>query len=141
RTELAVLTGRGDLRQHVLVNVAFGVAIAHVEFVELVDDLGEQRRPWDLEAGVTHVARVGGAFSIEISDEREDMLVDDAEHLRAGEMLESRPAKIRKRLAPRIRIARLRKPVITLGEETPLDWLAERGGLALLQLLHLIEAL
>ena len=31
-----------------------GVAVAHVELVELVDDLGEQRRPWNLEACVPH---------------------------------------------------------------------------------------
>ena len=132
RAELAVLAGRGDLRQHVLVHVALGVAVAHVELVELVDDLGEQRRPRDLEAGVAHVARVGRAFAVERADEREDVLVDDAEHLRAGEMLEARPAQVR------IGLAAL---VLALGEDAPLDRLAERGGLALLQLLHLVKAL
>ena len=51
--------------EHVLVHVALGVAVAHVELVELVDDLGEQRRPRDLEARVAHVARVGRAFAVE----------------------------------------------------------------------------
>ena len=77
RAELAVLAGRGDLRQHVLVDVALGVAVAHVELVELVDDLGEQRRARDLEAGVAHVARIGRAVAVERADEREDVLVDD----------------------------------------------------------------
>ena len=112
RAELAVLAGGGDLRQHVLVHVALGVAVAHVELVELVDDLGEQRRPRDLEAGVAHVARVGRAFAVERADEREDMLVDDAEHLRAGEMLEARPAQVRVGLAAL---------VLALGEDAPLD--------------------
>ena len=59
RAELAVLAGGGDLAEHVLVDVALGVAVLHVELVEHVDDLGEQRRRRDGEAGVLHVVRVG----------------------------------------------------------------------------------
>ena len=55
-----------------------------------------------------------------------------AEHLRAGEMLEARPAQV---------LVGLAALVLALGEDAPLDRLAERGGLALLQLLHLVEAL
>ena len=60
------------------------------------------------------------------------MLVDDAKHLRAGEMLEARPAQVRIRLATLVR---------ALGEDASLDRGAECGGLALLQLLHLVETL
>ena len=132
RAELAVLAGRGDLRQHVLVDVALGVAVAHVELVELVDHLGQQRWARNLETGVAHVARIGSAFPVERADEWEDMLVDDAKHLRAGEMLEARPAQVRIRLATLVR---------ALGEDASLDRGAECGGLALLQLLHLVETL
>src|SRR5207248_2803750 len=105
-TELTVLAGCRDLRQHVLVNVALRVAVAHIELVvlvELVDDLGEQRRARNLDTGVAHVARIGSAFPVERADEWEDMLVDDAKHLRAGEMLEARPAQVRIRLATLVR--------------------------------------
>ena len=40
RAELAVLPGGGDLAEHVLVEVALGVAILHRDLVEQVDDLG-----------------------------------------------------------------------------------------------------
>ena len=132
RAELAVLAGGGDLRQHVLVDVALGVAVAHVELVELVDDLGEQRRARDLEAGIAHVARIGRAVAVERAEEREDVLVDDAEHLARLEMLEARPAQV---------LVGLAALVLALREDAPLHRLAERGGLALLQLLHLVEAL
>ena len=35
--ELAVLAGGGDLAQHVFVKVALGVAVGHVDAVELID--------------------------------------------------------------------------------------------------------
>jgi hypothetical protein len=90
--ELTVLTGCRDLRQHVLVEIALGITVAHVELVELVDDLGEQCRPRDLETSVAHVARVGRILAVQRLDKREYVLVDDAEHLWAGKMLEPRPA-------------------------------------------------
>ena len=60
RAELAVLPGGGQLAQHVLVDVALGIAVVHGDVVDQVDDLGEQRRRGDGEAGVAHVVRVGG---------------------------------------------------------------------------------
>ena len=42
--ELPVLSGRGDLREHVLVDVALGVAVDHGDLVEPVDRLPQQRR-------------------------------------------------------------------------------------------------
>ncbi len=69
------------------------------------------------------------------------MLVDDAEHLRPGEVLEPRPAQVLIGLAALVWIAWLRNPVMALGKDTPLDRLAESSGLALLQFLHLVEAL
>ena len=40
RAELAVLPGGGDLAEHVLVDVALGVAVLHLQAVDHVDDLG-----------------------------------------------------------------------------------------------------
>ena len=57
RAELAVLPGRGDLGEHVLVEVALGVAVVHRDVVEHVDDLRQQRRRRDREPGVLHVVR------------------------------------------------------------------------------------
>ncbi len=42
RAELAVLSGRGDLAEHVLVEVALGVAPLHRQVADQVDDLREQ---------------------------------------------------------------------------------------------------
>jgi hypothetical protein len=85
-----------------------------------------------LKTGIAHMARVGCALPIECSDEWEDVLVDDTEHLRAGEVLEARPAEVCKGFAPF---------VLALGKDSPLNRLTERGSLTLLQLLHLIKAL
>jgi hypothetical protein len=141
RAELAVLAGRGDLRQHVLVHVALGVAVAHVELVELLDDLIQERGPRDLKAGVAHMARIGRALAVERPDEREHMFVEDAEHLARLEMLEFRPAQVFVGFAAFVRVAGFRDPIVTFGKDAPLDRLPQSGGSALLQLLHLVEAL
>ena len=132
RAELAVLAGRGDLAQHIFVDIALGVAIAHVELVELVDHLGEQRRARNLESGVTHVARIGAAGGVELADERKNVLVHDAEHLARLEILEFRPAQVGVGLAAL---------VFAVREDAPLQRRAQRRRLALLDLLHLVEPL
>ena len=85
RAELAVLPGGGDLAEHVLVEVALGVAVLHRHLVEQVHDLRQQRRRGDGEARVLHVVRVGGVVAAERAQEREDVLAD---HCRT-----SRPAR------------------------------------------------
>jgi hypothetical protein len=67
-----------------------------------------------------------------VPDEWKDMLVYNAVHLRVGEVFKSRPAQIC------IGLAAL---VLAVGEDAPLNWLAKRCRLALLQLLHLVKAL
>ncbi len=132
RAELAVLAGGGDLAEHVFVDVALGVAAAHVELVELVDHLGEEGGARHLEPRVAHVARIGRTVTAQRAQEREDVLVDDAEHLARLEILELRPAQV---------LVVLAALVLAFGEDAPLHWRAERGRLALLQFLHLVEAL
>ena len=41
RAKLAILAGAGDLPEHVLVEVALGVAVLHRDFVDEINDLGE----------------------------------------------------------------------------------------------------
>ena len=81
RAELAVLPGGGDLAEHVLVEVALGVAVLHRHVVEQVHHLGQQRRRGDGEARVLHVVRVGGVVAAQRAQEREDVLADDGVHL------------------------------------------------------------
>ena len=59
RAELPVLPGGGDLAEHVLVEVALGVAVGHVDVVELVDDVGQHAGRGHHEEGVLHVMGVG----------------------------------------------------------------------------------
>ena len=67
RAELPVLSGGGDLAEHVLVDVALGVAFRHRHLVEQVYHLGEQRRGRDGEARVLHVLRVGGVGAADLA--------------------------------------------------------------------------
>src|SRR4051812_39894024 len=61
--ELAVLPGTGDLAEHVLVDVAFGVPILHPDGVEFLDRFGEEGWGRDAEAGILHVLAESRAFS------------------------------------------------------------------------------
>jgi hypothetical protein len=130
-----------DLRQHVFVDVALGVAVAHLELVELGDHLVEELRTRNLKARIAHMLRIGAAGVAEFADERKDVLVDDLAHAPRLEILEPRPAQIFIRLAALIRVAGLGAPVVPLGENPALQRLAEPGRSQLRQFLHLIEAL
>ena len=66
RAELPVLSGGGDLAEHVFVDVALGVAFLHGHGVEQVHHLGQQRWSRDGEARVLHVVRVGGLGTAEL---------------------------------------------------------------------------
>ncbi len=61
RAKLPVLPGGGDLAQHVLVEIALGVAVLHGDLVDHVHDFGEQRGRGNGEAGPFHVLGVGCA--------------------------------------------------------------------------------
>ena len=59
--ELAVLPGGGDLAEHVFVEVALGVAVGHVDAVELIDHVGQHAGRGHHEERVLHVVGVGAA--------------------------------------------------------------------------------
>ena len=122
RAELPVGTGGGDLAEHVLVEVALGVAVLHRHLAQEVDHLGQQGGCGDGEARVFHVVRVGGAVSAEGAQEGEDVLIHDGEEIGRLERLEAGPAEL---------VVRAAFGVVAFGEHAPLDWLLEPGGLVL----------
>ena len=78
--ELAVLPGGGEFAEHVLVDVALGVAVVHGEFVGEVDDFGQEPGRGDGEAGVAHIVGLSGAVA-EGAQEGEDVLGETLEHV------------------------------------------------------------
>ena len=86
--ELTIPAGRGDLPEHVLVEISLGIAVLHGDVVNHVDDLGQQGGLWDGEPGILHVMRVGGVLSAEVAEEGENMLSDHLEHFCRGEVPE-----------------------------------------------------
>ena len=135
RAELPVLSGGGDLAEHVLVDVALGVALLHRHLVEQVHHLGQQRRSRDGEARVLHVVRVGGVGTAELPGQvsaqiREEVLPHHREHLGRGEVLEARPAEVL--VGPTL-------GVLAFREDPPLHRLPEPIGLVFLQCVHVVE--
>jgi hypothetical protein len=55
RAKLAILPGGRNLAEHVLVDIALGVAVIHPDRVKLLDRLCQQRRRLDAQARVLHV--------------------------------------------------------------------------------------
>ena len=132
RAELAVLAGRRDLGEEVLVDVALGVAVLHRDLVDEVDRLGEERGGRDRETGVAHMPRVCGAVAAEGPQEREHVLAHDRVHVGRSEVLEVRPAVVGED-AP--------LGVGACGEHRRLNRFAEAVGLVLLERLDVVEAL
>ena len=132
--ELAVLAGGRDLRQHVFVEVALGVAILHRDFGEEIDHLGQQRRRRNGEARALHMGGVRGVGLGHVAQEREDVLGDDLEHRRRVAVLQPRPAHVLVGDA-----AVLADLVLARREDAPLDRLAEAIGLVLLAGMRLVE--
>ena len=54
--------GGGDLAEHVLVEITLGIAVGHVDVVELVDHVGQHPSSGHHEEGVLHVMGVGGCL-------------------------------------------------------------------------------
>jgi hypothetical protein len=95
--ELPVRPGRGNLDEHVLVDIALGVPLLHRDVVEHVHHLRQQRRRRDGEARVLHMVRVRGVSAAELSRralEREEVVADHREHVGGREVLEARPAVV-----------------------------------------------
>ena len=128
--ELAVLPGAGDFPEHVFVEVALGVAVGHVDGVELVHDVGEDAGGGHHEGGVLHVVAVSAATlatrgPAEILDEREGFIPHAGEHFLRGGFLEAGPAEV----------------VLLRGEDGVLDGFLEAVGLVFLEGVEFVQAL
>ena len=127
-TELPVLPGGGNLAEHVLVEIALGVAVGHVDVVELVDYAGQHPRRGHHEDGVLHMLRVGRVLLVALAeglDEGKDLVLDGLEHGLRGHLLEARPAQ----------------GDLLLGEDRVFDGFAGARGLGFLQRVQLVEPL
>ena len=130
RAELPVLPGRGDLAEHVLVEIALGVAVGHVDVVELVDHVGQHPSRGHHEEGVLHVVGVGRSLVrvprlAEGLDEGEHPVAHGLEHPLRRELLESRPAQ----------------SGLAGGEQRLLGRAAGAGGSVLLARVQLVQTL
>jgi len=130
--ELAILSSRGDLAQHVLVEVSLGVCIGHFDTVQLIDHVGEY--PWGRhdEDGILHVLGVGrvgfallSILQAQVLDEREDLILDRVVHLLRSSFLETRPAQV----------------VLLVGKDWLFDRFVDPGSLAFLEGVQFIDAL
>jgi hypothetical protein len=135
RAELPVLPRAGDLAEHVLVDVAFGVAVLHRHGIEQIHHPPKQRRRRDGEARVLHVVRVGGILAAVVpgeagAQEWKDVLADDRVHLGRREVLEARPAEVF--VGPFLR-------VLALREHAPRHRLLEPRRLVLLKGVQVVE--
>ncbi len=130
--ELPVLTSRGDLAQHVLVQITFGIAIRHRHAVDHVDDFGQQGWGRDGKASVFHVVRIGRTVHSECPQEREDMFGQNVEHLLRLKVFEPRPAEVVVISLPGI---------FALWEDAILHRLLGTVGLVLFKRMQIIETL
>lgn len=131
-TELAVLAGAGDLAQHVFVQVALGVAVGHVDVVELVNHVGQHPGRGHHEQGVLHVVAVGAAALASLADplaerfhERKDLVTHDLEQPLRRHFAEMRPAQM----------------LLALPEKARPRVFPGAAGLVFLALLDLVQAL
>ena len=130
RAELPVLPGGRDLAEHVLVEVALGVSVGHVDVVELVDDVGQHAGRGHHEEGVLHVmgvgrSLVGVACLTDRLDEGEHPVPHRLEHPLGRQLLETRPAQ----------------GVLAGGERRLRDRAAGAGGLVFVAGVQLVETL
>jgi len=128
--ELSILPGSGNLREHVFVEIALGVASIHGQRCDQVNHLDEQCGRGDGEAGILHVLGVGGAVAAQVSQEGEDIIVNQIVEFACFELLEARSAEVS--IATTLFI-------FSFGEEAPLDGCAQRLSLLLLNCLEIIQ--
>ena len=135
RAKLAVLTGAGDLGEHVLVQVALGVALLHRHLVDHIDDLRQQAGVWNREARVFHVMRVGRLVAAQSPQKRKHMLANHRVHVSRREMLEARPTIVR------VGTRRPRMVVIAFRKQAALDGRLQPSSFQLFERLQLIQPL
>lgn len=94
RAELAIGAGCGHLSKDVLVHVAHGVPVVHIQLIDAVYNARERAGILDQEHRVLHVARVSRFLRItHILYERENIVTDRVEHFLGFIVLEDMPAE------------------------------------------------
>jgi len=131
RAELSVLPGARDLTEHVLVEIALGVAVLHRHGGKQVHHLGQQRRRGDGEARILHVMGIGGTIPAQRPQPRKNVLADNGVHLGRREILEMRPPEMLIRALLRILARR---------EDAVRHRLFQPRGLVLLQRVQVVQA-
>ena len=96
RAELAVLAGRVQLAQQVLVQVALHVLIlaGNLHVVDGLAGFDEQAGLVDLELGVLHLLGEGAALAAQRLDEGKDLFLDVGQRLRGRKLGPVRPAQV-----------------------------------------------
>ena len=134
RAKLPILPRTGNLPQHVLIEIALGVAIVHWHMVEQVHHLRQQRRSRYRKASILHMLGVGRAIPIAAQklrpQKRKHMLAHHLIHFPRFHVLKARPAQIL--VGPLLRIN-------AFWEYLPLHRLLHRISLVLLAGVQLIE--
>ena len=92
--ELSVIARSSHLAQDVLVDIAHGVAVVHVQGIDALHYLGEGARTLYEEGGVCHEAAIGAFATLAQSlDEDEHVLADGAVHGLSLHVAEHAPAQ------------------------------------------------
>jgi hypothetical protein len=78
-----LVPAEAQLREHVLIEVALGVAVLHGDCLDLLDHSGQQGRGGDQKHRIPHVFGIGAAFAkvAHVFDERECLIPHDPQHL------------------------------------------------------------
>jgi hypothetical protein len=129
--KLAILSGGSDLREHVLVEIALGVAANHGKRRNQINHLDQQRRRRNGEAGILHVLSVGRTVAAQGAEKRKDMLADKIVQLPRLKILEPGPTEVGVAAA---------FGVFAFGKEAPLDGRTQRLGLLLFERLEFVQA-
>ncbi len=132
RAELSVLSRGGDLREHVLIDIALGVARFHRHLVEHVDDLREKTRllRWQREARVFHVLRICRSLAPKRAQKRKNVLGDNLVHFARFAILELRPSVV---------VVRPALAILPRRKNDALDGRAEARSLQLFDGLKVVE--
>ena len=93
--ELPVGACRGHLAQHILIHIAHGVTVVHIQLLNTLHHLHQRARLLDEEHGIVHKAAIGRSLLItDILNKGEHIEAHRVEHLLGRELPENVPAEV-----------------------------------------------